>query len=64
MRFFFKKQLARRGRPGGAAVKFARSASVSWGLPVWTPGVDMALFDTPCCGSRPTYKVEEDRHGC
>ena len=27
-------------------------------------GVDMAPLDTPCCGRRPTYKVEEDGHGC
>ena len=24
------------------------------------PGVDMAQLGTPCCGRRPTYKVEED----
>ena len=28
------------------------------------PGVDMAQLGTPCCGRRPTYKVEEDGHGC
>ena len=27
---------------------------------VWT----YALLVRPCCGRRPTYKVEEDRHGC
>ena len=27
-------------------------------------GADMALLGKPCCGSRPTYKVEEDGHGC
>ena len=27
-------------------------------------GVDMALLGKPCCGRRPTYKVEEDGHGC
>ena len=26
------------------------------------PGADMALLGTPCCGRRPTYKVEEDGH--
>ena len=29
------------------------------------PGADMAPHGkTPCCGRRPTYKVEEDGHGC
>ena len=32
--------------------------------PVQIPGVDMALLGKPCCGRRPTYKVEEDGHGC
>ena len=34
------------------------------GLPVRIPGVDMALLGKPCCGRRPTHKVEEDRRGC
>ena len=50
------------GRPGGAAVKFARSASRRPGVPGSIPGADMALLGTPCCGRRPTYKVEEDGH--
>ena len=53
-----------RGRPGDAAVKCAHSASVAQGSLVRIPGVDMALHDKPCCGRRPTYKVEEDEHGC
>ena len=31
---------------------------------VWIPGVDMAPLGKPRCGRRPTYKVEEDGHGC
>ena len=35
------------------------------GLPVQIPGANMApLGKKPCCGRRPTHKVEADRHGC
>ena len=50
--------------PGGTAVKFTHSASEAWGLPVWIPGADMAPLGKARCGRRPTYKVEEDGHGC
>ena len=53
-----------RGQPGGAAVKFVRSASEARGTLVWIPGPDVAPLGKPCCGRRPTYKVEEDGHGC
>ena len=36
----------------------------AWGLPVRILGVDMARLGTPCCGWHPTYKVDEDGHGC
>ena len=52
------------GWPGSAVVKCAHSTSVAWGSPVQIPGVDMAALVKPCCGRCPTYKVEEDGHGC
>ncbi len=53
------------GRPGGTAVKCTRSTSEARGSLVQIPGTDMALLgQKPCCGSHPTYKVEEDGHGC
>ena len=45
-------------------VKFTRSTSAAWGLSVWIPGADVAPLGKPCCGRCPTYKVEEDGHGC
>ena len=45
-------------------VKCPRSALAAWGLPVQILGEDMAPLDKPCCGRRPTQKVEEDGHGC
>ena len=52
------------GRPSGAAVKCACSASVARGSWVQIPGADMAQLGKLCCGRRPTYKVEEDGHRC
>ena len=45
-------------------VKCTRSASVAWGSSVRIPGADMAPLGKPYCGRHPTYKVEEDGHGC
>ena len=53
-----------RGPPGGAAVKFARSTLAARGSLVWILGADMAPLGTPCCGRHPTYKAEENGHGC
>ena len=61
---YHKKKESPWGWPGGAAVKFARSTSAAWGSPVRIPGADMALPGKPCCGRRPTYKVEGVGHGC
>ena len=52
------------GWPGGTVVKFARSASAGRVSPVQIWDEDMALLGKPCCGRCPTYKVEEDGHGC
>ena len=59
-----KKRKSLGGRPSGSAVKFTRSASAARGLPVRIPGADMAPLGKPCCGRHPTYKVEEEGHGC
>ena len=53
-----------RGWPGGTVVKCACFASAAQGSLVRIPGADVAPFGKTCCGRRPTYKVEEDRHGC
>ena len=52
------------GRPGGAAVGCTRSTLVAWGSLVRVLGEDMAPLGKSCCGRHPTYKVEEDGHGC
>ena len=49
------------GRPGGAEVKFERSASAAQLVRI--PGTDMAPLGKQCCGGHPTYKVEEDGQG-
>ena len=50
------------GQSGSTAVKFTHSALVvRWfGSHVW----NYALLGKPCCGRRPTYKVEEDGQRC
>ena len=58
------KKIKMRGRPSGAAVRCACFTSVAQDLQVQIPGVVMAPLGKPCCGRRPTYKVEEDGHRC
>ena len=38
--------------------------SVAQGFLVQIWGADMVLLGKPRCGRHPTYKVEEDGHGC
>ena len=43
-------------------VKFTCSISAAQGSRVWIPGTDLAPLIKPCCGRRPTYKIDEDGH--
>ena len=52
------------GSPSGTAVKFASSASGAWVPKFGSQVRTCAPLGKPCCGRRPTYKVEEDGHGC
>ena len=53
------------GQPGGAAVKFACSASQQPRFTGSDPGCRHGTaWQKPCCGRCPTYKVEEDGPGC
>ena len=49
--------LALGGRPGGAVVKFAHSASVAGCSLVQILGTDLCILIKPCCGRCPTYKT-------
>ena len=48
----------------GTVVKCTHSALAAWTLLIRIPYVDTAPLGKPCCGRHPTYKVEEDGHGC
>ena len=45
-------------------VKCAHSALAARGSLARILGATMALRRKPCCSRHPTYKVEEDGHGC
>ena len=62
--YIYNLKINFRAGPVAAAVKCARSTSAAWGSLVPILGADMALLGMPCCGGRPTYKVEEDGHRC
>ena len=54
-----------RGWPGVTVVKFMPFASAAQGLLVQILGVDLcAAYQALLWQRRPTYKVEEDGHGC
>ena len=55
-----------KGGAGRVAQRLLRTFhfSVARGSPVQILGADMAPLGKPYCGRRPTYKVEEDGHGC
>ena len=52
------------GLMGAGLVVQCLSAHIPLCLLVQILGADMAPLGKPCCGRRPTYKVEEDGHGC
>ena len=58
------QEIQYRGRAGGTGIKCPHSAFGARGLPVRISVMDMAPCGKPCCGRRPTYKMEEDGHGC
>ena len=62
--FILTKFISQHYQGAGPVVKFAHSASAAQGSPVRIPGADMTLLGKTCCDRRPTYKVEEDGHGC
>ena len=53
------------GRPGGAVVKCSTSWQPGLGFAGSDPGCGHSMaWQKPWCGRHPTYKVEEDGHGC
>ena len=52
------------GWPGGQWLSAHVLLQQPRGSPLQIAGGDMALLGKPCCGMCPTYKEEEDGHGC
>ena len=53
------------GPPSGTIVKFAHLLLGGLGFTGSDPGCRHgSAWQKPSCGRRPTYKVEEDGHGC
>ena len=61
--FKYQKE-TNRGPPGGIAVNVMCSAAAARGSLVQIPGVDLHTDYQAMLWQCPTYKVEEDRHGC
>ena len=52
------------GQPSGVVVKFVDSSLVAQGLQVQMPGADLHTTHQAMLWRCPTYKIEEDWHGC
>ena len=55
---------SKRSKQGASPVAQRLSAHVPLQQPRVRRFTDMAPLGKPCCGRRPTYKVEEDGHRC
>ena len=49
---------------GGVVVEFTHSTSVAWGSCIRILGVDLPTAHQAMLWPCPTYKTEEDGHGC
>ena len=58
------KVIINEGQPSGAVVKFAHSALVAQGLPIWILGADLHTACQAVLWQASTYKLKEDGHRC